>query len=91
MKKIFLFGSQQCPDCLEMKEFLDKHQVRYTFIDILESLGKLKMWMKYRDTVEVYAPVRERNGVGIPFLLVDDGAWMTLDAPSEAMLARLRD
>jgi glutaredoxin-related protein len=91
MKKVFLFGSEQCPDCITMKEFLDAHQVRYSFIDILGSLGKLKMFLKYRDTVKEFEKVREKGSIGIPFLIVNDGEWYTLDAPSEAMLPRLKD
>jgi glutaredoxin-related protein len=91
MKKVFVFGSKQCPDCMVMKEFLDAHQVRYSFIDILDSLGKLKMFLKYRDSLGLFEGTRAAGGVGIPFVLVNDGEWMTLDAPSEAMLAHLRD
>lgn len=91
MKKIFLFGSEQCPDCVVMKGFLDAHQVRYSFIDVLGSLGKLKMFLKYRDTLQAFEPVKEKGSVGIPFLLVNDGEWSTLEGPSDALLARLKD
>ncbi|HNX31975.1 MAG TPA: glutaredoxin domain-containing protein [Holophaga sp.] len=91
MKKIFLFGSEQCPDCVVMKEFLDAHQVRYSFIDVLGSLGKLKMFLKYRDSMQAFEAVKEKGGVGIPFLLVNDGEWSTLEGPSDALLARLKD
>ena len=90
MKKIFVFGSQQCPDCVLMKELLDAHQIRYSYIDILDSLGKLKMFLKYRDSLPEFAKVKEHGGVGIPFILVNDGEWISLEPPSEALIARLK-
>jgi glutaredoxin-related protein len=91
MKKIFLFGSPQCPDCVTMKAMLDEHKLRYSYIDIQDSLGKLKMFLKYRDTLPDFEVVREKGSVGIPFLLVNDGEWVSLEPPSEALIARLKD
>ena len=91
MKKIFLFGSQQCPDCVAMKEVLDANKIRYSFIDIQDSLGKLKMFLKHRDVRPEFDEIRANGGVGIPFLFVNNGEWTTLEAPSEALIARLKE
>lgn len=91
MKKVFVFGSEQCPDCVAMKALLEEHKVRYSYIDILDSLGKLKMFLKYRDSLPEFEPVRQKGSVGIPFILVDDGAWTSLEPPSEALIARLKE
>jgi glutaredoxin-related protein len=91
MKKVFVFGNQDCPDCMVMKAFLDAHEVRYSFIDVLGSLGKLKMFLKYRDSLAIFDDVRQRGSIGIPFTIVNDGEWMTLDAPDEGMLPHLQD
>jgi glutaredoxin-related protein len=91
MKKVFVFGSQQCPDCVVLKEFLEANRIRFTFIEILDSLGKLKMFLKYRDSLPEFAAVKEKGTIGIPLLLVNDGEWVSLDPPSDAMLARLKD
>lgn len=91
MKKIFLFGSELCPDCVTMKAFLEDNRIRFSFIDVMGSLGKLKMFLKYRDTLPEFEEARRAGSVGIPFLYVDDGAWVSLDPPSEALLARLKD
>jgi glutaredoxin-related protein len=90
MKKIFVFGSEQCPDCLVLKDFLEANQVRFTFIDILNSLGKLKMFLKYRDSLPIFEAIQQKGSIGIPFLVVDDGAWVSLEGPSEPMLERLK-
>ena len=91
MKKIFVFGSPQCPDCVTMKALLDASQIRYSYIDIQDSLGKLKMFLKYRDSLPEFEKVKENGGVGIPFILVNDGEWISLDPPSEALIARLKE
>ncbi len=91
MKKIFVFGSVQCPDCMVLKELLEKHQIRYSFVDVLDSLGKLKMFLKYRDSLPDFEAVKQKGSVGIPFILVNDGEWTSLDAPSEELIARLKD
>lgn len=91
MKKVFVFGNEDCPDCMVMKEFLDAHGVRYSFIDVLGSLGKLKMFLKYRDSLALFDGARRNGSIGIPFTLVNDGEWMTVDAPDEGMLAYLKD
>jgi arsenate reductase (glutaredoxin) len=91
MKKVFVFGSAQCSDCVVLKDFLEAHEVRFTFIDVLDSLGKLKMFLKHRDSLPMFDAVKAKGSVGIPFLVVNDGEWMTLEGPSEAMLARLKN
>lgn len=91
MKKIFVFGSQQCPDCIVMKELLEANQIRYSYIDIQDSLGKLKMFLKYRDSLPEFEGIKKKNSVGIPLILVNDGEWSSLDPPSEALIARLKE
>jgi glutaredoxin-related protein len=91
VKKVFVFGSQQCPDCVVLKEFLEANQVRFTFIDILDSLGKLKMFLKHRDSLPEFDAVKQKGSIGIPFISVNDGEWISLDQPSGAMLSRLKD
>ena len=90
VKKILMFGSGQCPDCMAMKERLEAQQIRYSFVDILDSLGKLKMFLKYRDALPEFEKVRAGGGIGIPFLLVNDGEWASLEGPTESVMARLK-
>jgi len=90
MKKILLFGSEKCPDCAATKELLEKHQIRYSYIDILDSLGKLKIFLHYRDTLPEFGPVKEAASIGIPFLLINDGEWVALGPPSDSLVAKLK-
>jgi len=89
-KKVFLFGNGNCPDCVLMKQALDAEQISYSYIDIMDSLGKLKMFLKHRDSLPAFEGVRQAGSVGIPFLLVNDGEWISLDPPSPALIARLK-
>jgi glutaredoxin-related protein len=91
MKKVFVFGNENCADCQVMKQRLTEEKIRFSFIDILDSLGKLKMFLKYRDTLAEFKAVREAGSVGIPFLLVNDGEWLSLDPPSDELIARLKE
>jgi len=90
-KKVFLFGNGNCPDCVAMKQALDAEQIHYSYIDIMDSLGKLKMFLKHRDSLPEFAGVRAAGSVGIPFLLVNDGEWTSLDPASESLIARLKE
>lgn len=90
MKKIFVFGSPQCPDCVVLKDLLEQAQVRFTFIDIQDSLGKLKMFLKYRDSLPDFDEPKKNGSVGIPFVVVNDGEWVTLDPPSAELVAKLK-
>jgi glutaredoxin-related protein len=90
MKKIFVFGSPQCPDCVVLKDMLEAAQVRFTFIDVQDSLGKLKMFLKYRDSLPEFEEVKRNGSVGIPFVVVNDGEWTSLEAPSAALVERLK-
>lgn len=59
-----------------MKEVLSEQQVKYAFVDITSGMGKLKQFLKLRDTLEVFAQAREGHFVGIPALLVDGTVYL---------------
>ncbi len=56
-----------------MKEVLSQNGVEYLYLDITENMLNLKGFLKYRDTADIFAPTRERHGVGLPFIVVKDG------------------
>lgn len=55
-----------------MKEVLSKYNVAYLYIDVCESVGKLKLFLKLRDSSDAFETVRREHRVGIPCLVVDD-------------------
>lgn len=74
-----LYGSQHCPDCGPTKEFLEKNNFKFTYVDITESMKNLKEFLKIRDTHDVYRGIRGRAIVGIPMLKIDDEAFIALN------------
>lgn len=73
-----------------MKEVLSEKNVRFAYVDITSGMGQLKQFLKLRDTMEVYAEVREQHYVGIPALFVD-GEVHIIDSPEhmEQMIVSL--
>ena len=68
-----IYGSQMCPDCRRCKETFDAKRIEYEFIDINESLGNLKMFLRLRDSKDLFIPYKEKGKIGIPFLMGDNG------------------
>lgn len=86
--KVMIFSTDLCPDCVEAKRRLEaaKPDAEISVVDITGSISSLKRFLKLRDTLEVFAPVREKHSVGVPFFLFDDGEQL-LDV--EAALRKL--
>lgn len=55
-----------------MKEVLSENNIKYMYVDICESVGKLKSFLKIRDTAEECKEVREQHRAGIPCLVIDN-------------------
>ena len=66
-----------------MKEVLSQYGVQYAYVDMLSSIGALKMFLKIRDTSDSHATARTNHGIGIPTLVVDDAAYV-LSGPEQA-------
>ncbi len=67
---ITIYGTMQCPDCVECKRVLDNAGVRYIFKNI-EELMNLKEFLKLRDENRSLIP---SGSIGIPFLVLEDGS-----------------
>lgn len=63
-----------------MKEVLSQNEIKYMYVDVCESVGKLKSFLTIRDTADAYAEVREVHRVGIPCIVIDDDVIL-LDGP----------
>ena len=55
-----------------MKEVLSQNNVKYLYVDICESVGKLKLFLKIRDSSEKMEEVRREHRAGIPCMVIDD-------------------
>lgn len=71
MKKVILYGSAHCPSCSPAKEYLEKRNVTFGFVDITSGMGHLKRFLKLRDVNPKYNEVKSKNQVGIPTLVID--------------------
>ena len=71
---MIVYGSKQCPDTLECLSYLAKEGISHEFRDIAD-LPVLKEFLKYRDTLCLFDAVRANGGVGIPFIVQDDGQF----------------
>lgn len=66
-----------------MKEVLSQKEVKFAFVDVTESIGNLRKFLKVRDTYPVFEPIREQGRVGLPTLFVDDTPHL-VDGPEHA-------
>ena len=72
-KSIVIFGSPLCHDCVVLKEKLEKEGIKYTDADITGSLGYMKKFLEYRDSMKVFDEAKANGKVGIPFVIVNRG------------------
>lgn len=76
--KVNIYGSDICGDCLETKAYLKEHadeSIQYNYFDITKSTGNLKRFLKLRDTMNLFAGVREGHTIGIPLFQFEDGTF----------------
>ena len=68
-----IYGSEQCPDCVNCKRDLDAAGVEYLYLNISENLLFLKKFLKLRDENELFAKIRKAGKIGIPCIVDEDG------------------
>ena len=73
-----IYGSMQCPDCVQCRQDLDRAGVEYEYLDFSDSLKNLKAFLAIRDSSPLFEEVRSRGSIGIPCLVREDGS-ITLD------------
>lgn len=81
-----IYGAEICRGCREIKAVLDEKNIAYEFVNITENIPNLRMFLKMRDTMPMFDPIREEGRVGLPVIELDDGT-LTLDV--ESVMANL--
>ena len=75
MKDKILFVSDLCPDCAgilsEIEDGSEKY-ADYDVVNITSSMASLKLFLKYRDTLDGYAEVRSAHKAGVPSLVIGE-------------------
>lgn len=70
---VIIYGTMQCPDCVQLIKQLDEQQISYDYRDISENLLYLKEFLSLRDREAVFAPVKEEGRIGVPCIIHEDG------------------
>lgn len=75
---IMMYGTDLCPECMAAKQALEAKGIAYKYINITESLGSMKQFLKLRDTKEAFKNVIGSGTIGVPALIVSP-TEITLD------------
>lgn len=70
---IVIYGSDQCPDCIECLKSMDEKGVTYEFRNITEKLQHLKEYIEMRDHSPSFIKVKNDGKLGIPCICITDG------------------
>lgn len=69
-----VYGSMLCPDCVACRKALDEKNIPYEYLDFSDSLLNLKEFLKLRDSLPVFHPVKKEGKIGIPCIVREDGS-----------------
>jgi len=67
-----VYGSMLCPDCVEAKEYFEKVNYKYEFVNITESMKNLKEFLALRENRKEFDDAKKFGYVAIPAILTDD-------------------
>ena len=56
-----------------------QNEVRFAYIDITENMAALKAFIKYRENHKEFDSVKQRNGLGVPCVVINDGERIIVD------------
>ena len=68
-----IYGSMQCPDCVQCCADLDKAGVAYEYLDFSDSLLNLKEFLVLREN-RLFDEIRAAGKIGIPCIVKEDGS-----------------
>ena len=75
MKDKILFVSDLCPDCAGILGEIEYGSRKYNdcdLVNITSSMASLKLFLKYRDTLDGYEEVREKHKAGVPSVVIGE-------------------
>ena len=68
-----VYGADICIDCRNYKAIQKKRGFEAEYIDIVADTTNLREFLAIRDSDPIFAPVKERGGIGIPLFVNEDG------------------
>ena len=69
-----IYGSMQCPDCVNCCKDLERANVEFEFLDFGDSLKNLKEFLKLRDKGSVFDDAKREGYIGIPCIVDEQGS-----------------
>lgn len=79
MRQIIVFGTKEWPTCEPTKEYLSEQNVEFLYLDIMENMRNLKIFLKYRDNHSEFDQVKKSGSIGIPCIVVNRGEEIIFD------------
>lgn len=70
---MIIYGTMLCKDCVECRKDLDEAGIVYEYREITADLTYMKEFLKLRDTLAVFEPVKAEGKIGIPCIVRDTG------------------
>lgn len=69
-----VYGTPICIDCRNYRAIQKSRGFAADYVDITENTANLKEFLTIRDHDPLFAPQREKGGIGIPLFVREDGA-----------------
>lgn len=73
MEKLEVFVSKHCPDCAPVRAYLEARGIAHEYIDVSEDILSLKRFIRYRDKLAAFDPVKEAGNIGLPCFIYNEG------------------
>lgn len=67
---LVIYGSDQCPDCIECLQRMDEQKVQYEFRNITGKLQFLKEYIELRDHSHSFIKIKCEGKLGIPCIYI---------------------
>lgn len=67
-----LYGSNLCPDCPPIIQYLTDRKIVFEYVNITESMQNLKEFTALRDRRNEFDLIKESGYIGIPCLLTSE-------------------
>lgn len=69
---LVIYGSDQCPDCIECLKKMNEQKVQYEFRNITGKLQFLKEYIEMRDHSHSFIKIKREGKLGIPCIYITD-------------------
>lgn len=69
-----VYGTSICIDCRNYHAIQQSRGFEAEYVDITENIANLREFLAIRDQDPLFAPLREKGGIGVPLFVREDGA-----------------